>query len=149
MSVYGRLPRWILPALWAAFILSMATDLGSGENTGALLDPLFAWLGFGHTASAFVHGAFRAAGHVVAYATFALLAYWAIPSNRPRRATWALLFSLALAIVDETLQGLVVPARTGDVVDVLLDGGAAACALWFAARRAVALALRESVARAP
>lgn len=145
----ARLPRWVLPALWAAFILSMATDLGSGENTGALLDPLFAWLGFGPAAAAFVHGAFRAVGHVVAYATFALLTYWAIPADRSRRATRALLLSLALAVVDETLQGLVVPARTGDVADVLLDGGAAACALWLATRWAAARALRESAAPAP
>lgn len=134
MPVRRRFPRWIVPALWAAFILSMATNLGSGENTGAVLDPVFAWLGVGPDTAAFFHGAFRALGHVAAYATFALLVLWAARATHPRPATLALLLALALAAVDETVQGLWVPTRTGDVVDVLLDGGAAACALWWATR---------------
>lgn len=149
MTTRGRPPRWILPALWAAFILSMATDLGSGENTSAVLGPLFAWLGLGPSAVAFLHGAFRAAGHASAYALFALLVLWAARPSRRRPARLALLLALALAIVDETLQGLVVETRSGDVADVLLDGGAAACALWWVSRRASSRAATEAAAPAP
>ena len=131
-----RLPRWIPPAAWAAFILSMATDLGSGENTGAVLDPILDWLGLGASAAAFLHGAFRALGHVTAYAVFALLVLHAVPSTHPRRLALALFLALLLAIVDEGLQALVVPSRTGDAADVLLDGGAAAMVLLWASRRA-------------
>ena len=134
MPARRRFPRWIVPALWAAFILSMATDLGSGENTGAVLGPVFAWLRVGPEGAAFFHGAFRALGHVAAYAAFALLVLWAARATHPRPVTLSLLLALALATVDETVQGLWVPTRAGDVVDVLLDGGAAACALWWATR---------------
>lgn len=149
MTTRGRLPRWILPALWAAFILSMATDLGSGENTGAMLDPLFAWLGVGPAVAAFFHGAFRAVGHMGAYATFALLVWWAARPAHPRPATLALVLALALAILDEGVQGLWVPTRTGDIADVLLDGGAAACVLWWVSGRFPRVRTTESAAPAP
>jgi len=149
MRILRRPPRWIFPAVWAAFILSMATDLGSGENTGALLDPFFAWFGIGPSGAAFVHGAFRALGHVSAYAAFALLVHWAARPQHPRPVALALLLAVGLAIVDETLQGLVVPTRTGDVADVLLDGGAAALALLWASRRAQTRAATESAVPGP
>ena len=149
MTTRGRPPRWILPALWAAFILSMATDLGSGENTGAMLDPIFAWLGLGPSGAAFFHGAFRAVGHAGAYATFALLVGWAAQPAVSRPVTLALVLSVVLAIVDEGVQGLWVPTRTGDVADVLLDGGAAACALWWASRCFPHVSATESASPAP
>jgi len=107
----------------------MSTDLGSGSNTGALLSPVFGWLGLDEAGAGFVHGALRAAGHVFAYGLFALLAWWAARPSVRRPASLALVLALGLATLDETLQALVARERTGDVLDVLLDVGAAACAL--------------------
>lgn len=121
-----RVPRWVAPALWAAFVLTMSTDLGSGSNTGALLSPVLSWFGFGETAAAFLHGAFRAAGHAFAYGLFAFLVWRAARATLARPAALALALALALATLDETLQGLVARERTADVLDVLLDLGAAA-----------------------
>ena len=147
----GRPPRWVLPAAWVACILVMATDLGSGQTTGTLLGPIFDWLALGPQASAVVHGLLRAAGHVAAYALFAFLVWWAAMPSIVWPMRLALLLSLLLSAVDESLQASATDARVGDLADVVLDVGAASCclAVLSVVLRLRARRLSEPVAREP
>jgi VanZ family protein len=126
------LPRAVVLA-WIAVTLGLATSLGSASNTGGLLAPLLASVGLTGEGATLVHVLLRKAGHVLAYAGFALLARASL--RGPGRARRALLLALALALADEAVQS-VSARRGGSPLDVLLDVGAAALALAWVERRA-------------
>ncbi|MHC5009342.1 MAG: VanZ family protein [Planctomycetota bacterium] len=123
--------RFLPPAFCAALILTAATGVGSGDETGRFVLPFLESLGLGTTAAAAVHAALRSAGHIVAYAVFAVL-LWRALRGSGHAIRHALLGACALALLDESIQALV-PERTGDPVDVLLDGGGAALGLFLVA----------------
>ena len=134
-----RLPR-VLPRIavlaWIAATLVLSTGAGASTRTQGWLTPTFVELGLSPEAAAVAHRVLRKMGHVAAYATFGLLAFAAL-KGRPRRAQGALGAAFALALLDETVQGLS-PGRSGSPLDVLLDVSAAALALALVARRAPA-----------
>src|SRR5688572_29715461 len=125
--------RRLLVLLWVVATLALATRLGSSERTKTLVVPAFERAGLDTLAAERAHKLLRKGGHVLAYAAFGLLAWWALEGVRGRAAK-AVLVAGALAVVDETLQA-VTPERGASVLDVVLDVGAAAVAVaWWSAR---------------
>lgn len=127
------LRRWLPVLLWAAATLVLAGRLGSAARTGGWLLP---WLeGWGLTApqAQALHIGLRKAGHALAYATFAALAWRALEGRR-RRALLALGLAVLLALLDEAVQARS-PLREGSPLDVLLDATGACLALGLLAWR--------------
>ncbi len=83
-----------------------------------------------------VNKVLRKCGHALAYAVFGVLVWRAAPGGgRPiRRPLVSLGFAVALAMADETLQGLS-PARDGSFYDVVLDAGGAMLGIALVVRR--------------
>ena len=125
------LKNWLPVILWAAIILSAANDQFSDEETAGWLEGLF-----GMTMPGAMNVLMRKSGHLLAYATGALLTW------RAHRTYFvAILVALSVSIADETLQAMTI-TREGSPFDVLLDGCGAALALlavaWVRGRRASA-----------
>lgn len=111
-----------LPAIcWAAATLVMATSFGSHQTTrGFLLPFLVDTLGFAEGTAHEIHHLLRKAGHVVAYAFFAVL-LWIAFKGRTQRVVLTIVGALALACLDEFIQSHNA-SRGGKLADVLLDG---------------------------
>lgn len=105
------LKRWFPVVLWAAVILLAANDRLSASSTGGVLDRLF-----GFKVPYAVNIAVRKAAHLTEYAILAALAWRADPRRKV-----VLGIALAVAITDETLQGLTTIARSGSPADVAVD----------------------------
>lgn len=124
---------WLPSAVWLAVIALESTNLGSAENTGRLLYPVFHFL-FGMSAATFarVNIFLRKTGHVIGYATLCVLLFRSWRATFPRLSTrwclqWATLAVLGTALVatmDEWHQSYL-PSRTGAIRDVILDTSAA------------------------
>ena len=122
----------LLPAiLWTALIAWFSTDMwsASGPGTGFLSPLLSALLPWAHLEQ--IQGVIwliRKGAHVTEYAVLATLWRWAFTPRGP--ASWRLAFGLSVltAALDEIHQATTA-ARTGSIVDVLLDSTAAAAAL--------------------
>src|SRR5262245_49626498 len=109
-----------------ALIITLSSDVGSGEHTGGWLLPFLRMLAPWATASQLdaLHWLLRKAGHVAEYAI--LTALWYRAFRRGRRATprgaaaSAFAISVAWAAIDEIRQSFV-PSRTASVMDVATD----------------------------
>jgi len=113
----GFLSRWLPVVLWAAIILSAASDDFSEANTRGWVDQVPV------EAPKLLNTVIRKGGHIVGYAILGLLAW------RARRSFGvALGVALAVSIVDETLQSMTL-TREGSPFDVLLDTCGALLAL--------------------
>lgn len=134
--------RRLLVLLWVAGTLALAGHLGSSERTQSLLLPLLLGLGMDVTSAQRTHKVLRKCGHVLAYAGFALLVWWALEGTRARAGV-TLLAVLALAVVDESAQAFFTD-RGASGWDVLLDLLAGAAAVAWAERRARGRAARSS-----
>jgi hypothetical protein len=126
--------RRLLVLAWVAATVVFATHLGSSERTQAVVVPAFMALGLDELWARRSHKVLRKAGHVLAYAGFALLVWWALEGVKGR-ARKAVQVVIGLAIVDETLQSLS-SERGGSPLDVLLDVLAGTAAVLWAERRA-------------
>ena len=125
--------RLLPPLCWTGLIAYSGGGQWSGDHTAAWLDPLLRALlpTASPEALAAAHLLIRKAGHVIEYAVLAGL--W-------RRflggGAWAPLgLAVLTASLDELRQSFT-PGRVGSLVDVLLDGAAAAAALGLIALRA-------------
>jgi VanZ family protein len=128
----GSALRFLPPLLWSAVIGWFSRDAWGAGATAALFVPwlhaLLPWAAPEQLAG--LHALVRKSGHVVEYATLALLWRRALgPASR--RAPLAL--AALTAALDETHQATTL-TRGGSVADVLLDAAAAAAALAVAAR---------------
>lgn len=147
-----RLPYWLPPVLWMAFILSMSSNSFSGTETGRLIMPGLHWLlpWLSETQIALIHLGTRKLAHLADYAVLALLWQRALVQGRglPPRAAAVLAFLIAAAWggVDESFQ-LLMPARTSSVTDAAIDSLGAAAGLTIAQLRR--LAPRAPSHRAP
>lgn len=119
--------RWLPVLLWAAGTLLLAGRLGSAARTGGWLLPWLEGWGLEASQAQLVHVGLRKAGHALAYAAFAALAWRALDGHR-RRALRALGLAALLAVGDEALQASS-PLREGSGLDVLLDLAGAGAAL--------------------
>ncbi|HEV2056103.1 MAG TPA: VanZ family protein [Methylomirabilota bacterium] len=124
--------RLLPPLCWTGLIAYLGGSQWGGAQTAAWLGPLLRALL--PTASpeelAAVHLFIRKAAHVIEYAVLAGL--W----RRGLGGAWApLVFAVLTALLDELRQSFT-PGRVGSMVDVLLDGAAAATALGLIALRA-------------
>jgi VanZ family protein len=130
--------------LLAAAILATSGPWASADRTSSLTSSWLVALGFSEEIAVLLHGIVRKSGHLFAYALFAMLAWRAVGDAVPvpRRATVALLASVALACADEALQSRFA-ARGGSAWDVLLDSAGAVIAIALAARVAVRRASRQ------
>ena len=125
------LVRFLPAILWTALIAWFSTDMwsASGPGIGFLSPLLTALLPWAHPEQ--IQGMIwliRKGAHVTEYAVLATLWRWAFTPRGPAR--WRLAFGLSVltAALDEIHQATTA-ARTGSIVDVLLDSTAAAAAL--------------------
>lgn len=123
----------VLLSLWVAGTLVLATGLGSSVRTQEVLLPLLRDLGLDEVWALRAHKVLRKLGHVVAYAGFGLLLWWALAGIR-RRAVWVVGVAAGLAVLDETVQAFFA-SRGASGLDVLLDLSAVALAVFWAERR--------------
>jgi VanZ family protein len=124
--------RLLPPLCWTGLIAYFGGGQWSGDHTSAWLGPLLRALlpTASPEALATAHLLIRKAGHVIEYAVLAGL--W----RRGLGGAWAPLgLAVLTACLDELRQSFT-PGRGGSMVDVLLDGAAAAMALGLAALRA-------------
>jgi VanZ family protein len=124
--------RLLPPLCWTGLIAYFGGGQWGGAHTAAWLGPLLRALlpAASPEALATAHLLIRKAGHVIEYAVLAGL-WW-----RGLGGGWAPLgLAVLTACLDELRQAFT-PGRVGSMVDVLLDGAAAATALWLVALRA-------------
>ncbi len=124
--------RLLPPLCWTGLIVYFGGGQWSGAHTAEWLGPLLrALLPAGSPEElATAHFLIRKAGHVIEYAILAGL--W----RRGLGGAWAPLgLAVLTASLDELRQSFT-PGRVGSMVDVLLDGAAAATALGLIALRA-------------
>jgi hypothetical protein len=124
---------WLPSAIWLAVIAVESTNLGSAENTGRILYPIFQFV-FGMDVASFAiwHALLRKIGHVVGYLILSVLLFRSWRATFPRLSTrwclqWAtvaLLSTIVVAMIDEWHQSFL-GSRTGALPDVILDGSAA------------------------
>ena len=124
--------RLLPPLCWTGLIVYLGGDQWGGAQTAAWLVPLLRTLL--PTASpeelAAAHLLIRKAAHVIEYAVLAGL--W----RRGLGGAWAPLgLAVLTACLDELRQSFT-PGRVGSMLDVLLDGAAAATALGLVALHA-------------
>ena len=123
---------WLPSAIWLAVIALESTNLGSSEDTGRILYPIFRFLfEMGPAQFAVWHALLRKTGHFVGYFTLSVLLFRSWRASFPRLSTrwclqWATLAFLCtslVAILDEWHQSFL-PSRTGTFRDVILDSSA-------------------------
>ena len=131
----------------------MSGSWASSRTTGSVVEPFFLRFGLSAEAAEVVHAALRKAGHLAAYAVFAMLALRSVRgTGRTTTLAAGLAFAAAagLAAADEVLQSLA-HGRGGHGSDVLVDALGALIGLCvavpFAHRREAAAA--DPLARVP
>ena len=131
------LKLWLPVVLWMTIIFVASTDLGSGEHTSRIIEPLLRWLLPNVTAEQLElgHHLVRKGGHLTEYGILALLLLRAVrgswfpaPEVWWRAAGIALLGAAAYAASDEFHQSFVA-SRGSSPVDVLIDSTGALLAL--------------------
>ena len=136
--------QWIPAATWLGIICFESTDLLSSAHTGSILYSVLTYF-FGHINPLVLvvwNHLLRKAGHVTGYAILSWLLFraWRATLPLPRALNWSLawariafLMTALVATLDEWHQTLI-PSRTGNLRDVLLDSTAALGAqvlIWF------------------
>jgi VanZ family protein len=118
-------------------IMGFSSDMGSAQNTGHWLFPIFKVFVPEATAAQLeaMHGLVRKGAHVTEYAVLATLWFRAFTqglARNSRAASWmALGIVLGWALLDEALQSTR-PSRTGSSVDVAIDAAGALLAVAIA-----------------
>ncbi|HET9853639.1 MAG TPA: VanZ family protein [Methylomirabilota bacterium] len=133
--------RFLPPLAWSMVIAWFSGARYHGGATALFIEPwlraLLPWATLEQIAGA--HWLLRKTGHVVEYAVLALLWRRALAApGAPAPWRWPFALAMLTAGLDEVRQALT-PTREGRVLDVLLDGSAAAGVLLVAtlgARRA-------------
>jgi VanZ family protein len=133
--------RFLPAILWTGLIAWFSGDMWSTSGSGArflgpLLSTLLPWANPEHIQG--VIWLMRKSAHVTEYAVLATLWRWAFAPRGPAR--WRLAFGLSVmtAALDEIHQATTT-ARTGSIMDVLLDAAAAAAALVLLATGRIAI----------
>ena len=126
----------IMTCLWVAVIFSFSLQPGevSGDLSGSFLQKVLEWFAPGifeklETMSQeqldMWHMILRKCAHFTEFAVLGVLSSLTLLQTKmSRRAVMTMVFCLAVASVDETLQ-LFVDGRAGRVVDVMIDGAGA------------------------
>ena len=117
------LGRWMVSFLAAALILIVGTSYFSMARTGMVVEPALRWILPNASAQTigYLHIIIRWSAH---FAEYALLSLVLIAGPLRGRPMTVLLICVAVASLDEGLQGLR-PARTGSLFEVTLDSGGA------------------------
>ena len=142
---------WLPVLLWCAAIFGASSDKSSGEHSSRIIGPIvrFFFPRISENALDHVVHFARKAAHATEYAILALLLWRALHNSRRRPPekpgmntvrpwSWRIAFiafavAALYAMSDEYHQSFV-PSRTAQVVDVFIDVGGAAFALfalWF------------------
>lgn len=137
---------WLYPALWLALLVLLSTEFGSSRSTrGVLFQTLgFLWPGVHGLPSAqkdLIEFGLRKTAHFTGYAVFAALLFRAFYGSGAALRNAGLgswIVAALVAALDEYHQSLV-PSRTSDPKDVLIDIAGATSAvslcLWVAGKR--------------
>jgi VanZ family protein len=132
LSTKRILRAWLPSAIWLAMIALESTNLGSAENTGRVLYPVFHFLfALDPVRFAFFHEVLRKTGHFVGYFTLSVLLFrsWCRTLVRPDTrwrvgcACLAFVSTVLVASLDEWHQSFL-PSRTSLFSDVILDSAA-------------------------
>jgi len=124
---YDHVWRFVPLVLWIGVLFLLSSSQGSFSETSRIIRPLLEF--FFPTASletiTFYHGIIRKLAHLTEYAVLGFLAMRAFAAGRAVLTSSVIL--IGVATIDEINQSFN-PARTGAVMDVLIDlaGGAAA-----------------------
>ena len=115
--------RWIAEAVWALviFLLSHESADGSQVRSDGIVELLHA-IGLGGSADV-LSTIIRKAAHLTLYAVLGGLLVWALAAYRNVTAKLvgiAVVIACAYAVTDELHQALI-PGRSGEVRDVLID----------------------------
>jgi len=135
---YRRIKDWLPVIVWAGLIFVFSTDLLSDSNTAGVVGPLlrevFPSLS-GDDLERF-HWLIRKLGHFAAFFILAVLIVRALrDQSNENRIGIAIALTTLLAISDELHQS-VVPSRTANAMDVLIDVFGGICGtLWFRLRK--------------
>jgi VanZ family protein len=138
--------RFLPPLVWMGLIAFGSSGLFGHDRTDswalAMLGPLLPSVS--SDTLELVHTTCRKLWHVAEYAILAVLWERALRPS-PRAVSWALLATVAYAVLDELRQGLV-PNREPAVLDVGIDAGGALLGLvvWTGQTRLTALTLRAA-----
>jgi VanZ family protein len=130
--------RWVVVALWMAFIFYMSAQANSGDQSHALARAVLEKLRLHPTptqAEEF-HHLLRKTAHFTEYGVLAALMAWAQPGLTRGRAALTWLGAALYACTDEFHQSFV-PTRGPAIADVLIDssGALVALLLWMLVRR--------------
>ena len=127
MRRHDHVWRFVPLVLWIGVIFLLSSSQGSFTETSRIIRPLLEFLfpTASPEAITFYHGVIRKIAHFTEYAMLGFLAMRAFAAGRAVLASSVIL--IAVATIDEINQSFN-PARTGAVMDVLIDlaGGAAA-----------------------
>jgi VanZ family protein len=135
---YRRIKDWLPVIVWAGLIFVFSTDLLSDSNTAGVVGPLlreiFPSLS-GDDLERF-HWLVRKLGHFAEFFILAVLIVRALrDQSHENRIGIAIALTTLLAISDELHQS-VVPSRTANAMDVLIDVFGGICGtLWFRLRK--------------
>lgn len=139
----GRIVRaWLWVVICIAIIWTLSSEGFSARSTSRFLTPFLQWIYPEISAHALhtVHVMVRKSAHFTEYSVLALLSFRALRISLDLSVLRLGLITLALVLtvsgIDEARQ-LLVPSRTGSVMDVALDftGGAVAVLLVVAFHR--------------
>ena len=119
--------RWVVPFLAAALILILGSSYFSMARTGVVIEPALRWLlpNTGAQTIGYLHIIIRWSAHSAEYALLSLALVAGPLRGRP---VTVLLICIAVASLDEGLQGLR-PDRTSSLFEVTLDSGGAVTVL--------------------
>jgi len=134
---YRRINDWFPVIVWAGLIFVFSTDLLSDSNTAGVVGPLlrevFPWVSADDLES--FHWLIRKLGHFVEFFILAVLIVRALrDQSNENRIGIAIALTTLFSVSDELHQS-VVPSRSANAMDVLIDVFGGICGtLWFSLR---------------
>ena len=135
----GQIMLYASLLIWIGVIFVFSSTQGSMSQTSRIIRPLLELLfpTAPEEILLFYHGIIRKLAHLTEYAVLGFLASRAVAGFydgklRGRSYVWAIVLVVLVAILDEMNQSLN-PARTGSMIDVLIDltGGFIATLFYF------------------
>lgn len=132
--------RWFLLISWLVLIFSLSQMTGSASSDKSqILVDLLIWLGIDPAVVPLEVLSFliRKSAHFTEYLLLAIIAFplstHYFPENRT--AIWLTWMLCVLYAISDEVHQLMVPGRTGKVMDVFIDAAGAGIGVWWAKQR--------------
>ena len=145
---WRRVGIWLPPVAWAALIFAFSSEPFSGDKTAGILQPLLRHVlpVLSGSDIELIHLIIRKLGHFAEYFILAVLLMRALRQETstklsPRQRALVLTLTALYAVSDELHQALV-PNRSANIIDILIDISGGICGtLWFHLRNSVKIAV--------